>query len=186
MRCLALAVAFAALSAAPSGATTLVRVSLEELARQASVVVTGHAEAAHAERDPATGLIVTVTRLHVTRVIAGADPGADIEVVTLGGHLDGMGQVVEGEARLAPGDDVALFLESRPQGRARIVAMSEGRFEVSGTAQSPLVTRPGGLAVVDPATGRYTTLKPVRLPLEDFAARVQAARASPSPTGDTP
>jgi hypothetical protein len=77
------------------------------------------------------GRIVTTTRLRVDRTIAGraADDARTVEVRTLGGVVDGVGQIVEGEASFSRSESSIVFLV--PEGRAR--------FHVVGRAQGQLV-----------------------------------------------
>jgi hypothetical protein len=74
------------------------------------------------------GRIVTYTRVHVDRVLAGSLPG-EVWVETLGGEVGDIGQRVEGEAVLRTGQQSVLFL-SRYRGSFVVTARGQGQFPV--------------------------------------------------------
>jgi hypothetical protein len=165
--------------AGQAGATTLLRASIEDLARASHSVVTGRVLATRCERDARTGLIVTIATLERQLAIAGAAVAERIDVQTLGGTLGRVHQGVDGEARLSPGDDVALFLRRLPGGRLAVAGMVQGQLQVVSAASGLRVSRTGGYPVLHPAAGGYVPLEPLDLALEDFTKRVWAARGEP-------
>src|SRR5258708_5004913 len=89
-------------------------------------VVAGTVGASHG-RWAAGGWIETVTAIEVDEVIKG-DPGAEIDVVELGGIVDGVGYMVAGAAHFTPGEHVLLFLETNDRGEWVPKNMSVGKF----------------------------------------------------------
>lgn len=160
-------------------ATTLLHVDLEDLAIQADRVVRGRVQLERTEADPRTGVIVRVWRLVPEEALAGPSDLEPVEVVTLGGRLGEIAQVVEGAASLAEHDELMLFLQDLPGERVRVVGMAQGVFHVRHRQDAEVVERPGGLDVLDAASGAYVRLEPFRLGLEEFRARVAAARSLP-------
>jgi len=102
-------VILALLLAASAAATSLVGLDLDQLAQRADLVLVGRVDGARTQRDTGLGLIVTVTRIEPIRVVAGSASEL-VEVVTLGGHDGGIGQIVDGEAEFVRGETVAVFL----------------------------------------------------------------------------
>ena len=72
--------------------------------------------------------IVTYTRISVQTTLAGSAPSGDLWVRTLGGIVGKIGQRVEGEAVLIPGERSVVFLKSMPDGTSRVVEMAQGHF----------------------------------------------------------
>src|SRR5688572_15386468 len=91
--------ALAVFTPTDAGASTSIALSVKELATTSDAIV----RVTQLERSSAweDGRIVTTSKVHVDRVIAGASPGADITIRTLGGVVGEIGQYVEGEADLA-------------------------------------------------------------------------------------
>jgi hypothetical protein len=77
------------------------------------------------------GRIYTYTRVQVNRSVAG-DLGAGSEawVRTMGGIVDKIGQIVEGEALLATGQPSLLFLHAGPIGALEVTARGQGQFPI--------------------------------------------------------
>jgi hypothetical protein len=77
------------------------------------------------------GRIYTYTRLHVDRAVAGSvAAGGDVWVRTMGGIVGKIGQIVEGEAVLAPSHPSLLFLHAGPVGAFEVTARGQGQFPV--------------------------------------------------------
>lgn len=93
-----------------ASASVAIAVSLEDLARASSVV----AKVTPIERRSAweEGRIVTITRLRVDDVVAGATPSGarELRVRTLGGRVGDIGQLVEGEASFVSPEPSIVFL----------------------------------------------------------------------------
>src|ERR1700722_4227269 len=75
------------------------------------------------------GRIYTYTHLHVDRAVAGELPsGAEAWVRTMGGVVGKVGQIVDGEAVLTPGQGGLLFLHPGPPGAYVVTARGQGQF----------------------------------------------------------
>jgi len=101
-----------------------------------------------------------VTRVPVTidEVWAGETTEATVEVITLGGVVDDIGQSVSGAMRVRRGQRVVLCLHRR-EGRFRVVEMSQGAFFVtrSPTADPIVQRRSFGMRLVGPAVAPAPT-----------------------------
>jgi hypothetical protein len=84
------------------------------------------------------GRIYTYTRVNIDRVLAGAlAAGSEASVRTMGGVVGKIGQIVEGEAVLTPGQSL-LFVHAGPAGTLEVTARGQGQFPiVTGDAKTP-------------------------------------------------
>ncbi len=74
------------------------------------------------------GRIATYTRVHVDRVLAGT-LSSEVWVKTLGGAVGDVGQMVDGEAVLKPGQQSVLFLTSY-EGSTVVTGRGQGQFAI--------------------------------------------------------
>jgi hypothetical protein len=118
------------LTAAAALGATLRGLTLEDLVLESAAVVRGHVVAQTAARDPLLGL-VRESSIAVDEVLAG-EAAATVEVVLLGGIVGDAGTHVPGEATLAIGDEVLVFLADLGvgDGRMRVTGMAQGVFRV--------------------------------------------------------
>jgi hypothetical protein len=122
------------------------------------------------------GRIYTYTRVHVDRAVAGdLASGAEAWVRTMGGVVGKIGQVVEGEAVLVPGQTSLLFLHRGPAEAAdayEVTARGQGQFVVTPDASSGsrLVRATPEAAIVLPHT--RPPLAPPRLAVEVVHGRL--------------
>jgi hypothetical protein len=126
------ACAVAAVVSSDARASVSIEVTWDGLLREstAAVVATPVATSPVWEN----GRIYTYTHVHVDRPIAGALPGADAWIRTMGGVVGNVGQLVEGEAVLATGHTSLLFLHPGPQGTYVVTARGQGQFPVVADA----------------------------------------------------
>lgn len=76
--------------------------------------------------------IVTDTRLRVDEPLAKAEPGdSELFVCTLGGVLDGVGELVHGEAELVLEQRAVVFLRRRADGLHVLQGMAQGHYPLS-------------------------------------------------------
>jgi hypothetical protein len=118
-----------ALVAADAGASVSIAVTWDGLLREstAAAVVTP----LDARPVWENGRIYTYTRVRVGRAMAGdLAPGDTAWVRTMGGVVGKIGQLVDGEAVLAPGQPSLLFLHAGPVGAYEVTARGQGQFPV--------------------------------------------------------
>ena len=93
------------------------------------------------------GHIVTYTKVHVDRLVAGSAP-SEVWVETLGGVVGEIGQQVEGEAVLRTEHQSLLFLSAYQTGYV-VTARGQGQFPIAPDASGALRIRrnlhPGAL-----------------------------------------
>lgn len=131
------------------------------------------------------GRIYTYTRLRIDRSVAGAlATGDQAWVRTLGGVVDKIGQLVEGEAVFVPGQASLLFLRDAPAGFFVVTARGQGQFPVAeADAQHPArVVRSNSVgALLPPAVSVSSAAQRLAAevvhnrPLDDVAIDIAAA-----------
>jgi hypothetical protein len=141
-------------------ATTVVPVTVEDLARRADVVVLATVRGTHARWEGR--LIVTDVELEVRVAMKGALASGNVIVLRVpGGVVGEVGQTIPGVARPERGDTFVAFLtaaEDRVPGRFHLTHLTASILPV--VAASPSATSPAGAVRVRPA-GEGMTLGPL-------------------------
>lgn len=159
------AVAIVACLAAPAGATSLVRMSLDELVADNGTVVMGHVLDAVTRWNDDHTFMLTDVRIAVEETIKGRIKGEVITVTLMGGRIGDLTTLILGGAELIPGNSYVLFLnrEELPgtraltvrdhvQGAFDIVPGQTGPRAVSQATHHPLM--PDFLGNAEPPGGR--------------------------------
>jgi hypothetical protein len=156
-------------------AATLERLTIEQMAQQATSVVRGKVGEARAARFGA--LVYTLHRFEAQEQWKGA-PIAGLEVAVPGGTYQDVTYSFGGTPELEAGEEYLLFLWTGPSGRTQIVGLSQGVFRVLRRADGVVVTRTeaedsqfAGEDGADRSQALETTL-------EQLAAQVRAALES--------
>jgi hypothetical protein len=114
-------------------ASVSIAVTWNNLLKQSSAALIGTPIDASAAWQ--TDHIYTSTRVKVDRVIASATPlPAEITVRTMGGIVGDVGQRVEGEPTLQPGQPCLFFLHAGPGGTFEVTARAQGQYLVVSDA----------------------------------------------------
>ena len=116
------------LAATAANAAVVLRMPLDDLVRNADLVVRGEVTKAKAYMDKEEGRIYTVHTFKVAQTLKGKAT-EEIEVVTMGGELEDIGQLIPGSARLLKGQEAVLCLQKVSAGFA-VVGMAQGKFVV--------------------------------------------------------
>lgn len=171
-----LALAGACILAPPARAFDLIRRSLPELARGASLIFIGRCETISCHWNADHTLILTSNRFRVERVLKGA-PGATITLDELGGVVGDQRLSVADMPRYRVGEEVLLCAHSTELGRWVTYGGGQGRFEIErDTRGRPWVRSdfyPSELAALSPE-GRGAGYAP----LAEFAGHLQALAAN--------
>lgn len=186
IRILIAALALATVSVATtSSATVMVEIPLEELVRQADVIVRGTVVSSGVRLDMSDGSLEpeTITTIRVSEWLAGHG-GETVEIRELGGIWKEGGVRYLGTPEYTPGEEVVVFLERRPEAPhdLRTFAMVQGKFSirhgVPGVPSS--VSRDlSGVAFARWVEGRQTVSEPGREPameLETFLDFIRQTR----------
>lgn len=125
--------------ALPSLASVAVRIPLPDLVKNSALVVRGKVTAQQSFKDADTGRIMTRHSFVVTEVWKGT-VNKPVEIVTLGGELEEIGQWVPGEAVLKVDEEVVAFLQPA-SGTYVVTAMAQGLFRVEQRAEGEVLVR---------------------------------------------
>ena len=158
-------------------ATTLVRLSLDQLAAGADAVARVRCLSVESRWDG--GSIWTITTAEVVEVMKGSPP-RQILIRLPGGRAGHFTASVDGTPKFHPGDDAVLFLSESRGGGYTVAGWVEGAFRISRDARSSAesVTQDSSaFAVFDPASQAFRSEGIRRMPLSEFRGRVAAALA---------
>lgn len=176
MRLLRAAILLAAAVLA-AGATTLEKLSVEEMVQKSTAVVRARASVASSVQRGS--MIYTVYRLQVSEVLKGSVPPS-AEVYVPGGTYGRYRQSIAGSPVLEPGREYVLFLWASPRGLVQVIGLSQGVFQVKTAAGGEALLVRGKIEAefVD-RMGRAAEDSGVRLSLaglRDMIARTAARR----------
>jgi hypothetical protein len=157
-------------------ATTVEKLSLEEMTRRSRRIVVGRCISTESRWNEKNTLILTFSKFSVSEDLKG-ESGGWITVMTVGGTVNGVTQNVAGTPQFAADEEVVLFLESSKSSQWQPVGLSQGRFRIlreSRTGQQEVVHDLSGLELYDTSTRAASgPQKPYRMPLESFLGRVR-------------
>ena len=163
----AVAVAFVA----ASQATTLQRLSNDEMIKQSTAIVratvTGSYTVARGHD------LYTYYQLQVTDTLKGA---AIKEVAIPGGTLKGIRQLAPGAPALVQGHDYVIFLWTGRSGMTQVIGLSQGLFTVmqNDSNEAVLVRGPSDALMLD-KQGRVVADQGLTLKLSDLKTQIQKA-----------
>ncbi len=158
-------------------ATTLVRLSLDQLAAGSDAVASVYYSSAVSRWE--NGSIWTITSVKVVETKKGDLPG-EISLRLPGRRVGHLNSTVEGTPKFNPGDDAVVFLKRAPAGGFTVAGWVEGTFRISRDARSggQTVTQDSAsFAVFDADTRTFRAEGIHRMPIEEFRARIAAAVA---------
>jgi hypothetical protein len=137
-------------------ATSIARLSLDELTDTSDMVVAGHVNRSWAAWDGNHKYIWTHYELSVGSTHKGHPPST-VEFAEPGGTMDGVAMAIAGSVSYHSGENVFIFLQRMPNGYLRTTGWGQGRYSVdaSGTLHSDSALR--GLDVVDTKTAVAAT-----------------------------
>jgi hypothetical protein len=106
--------------------------TLRELSRGSQRIVRGVPQDRYAQWETHGGRkrIVTYTRVLVSEDLGRTDRESEVLVMTWGGRVDGLAQLVHGEAALRTQEDCVLFLGKAQNGVRRVTAMAQGHYPI--------------------------------------------------------
>ena len=111
-------------------ATTVKQLSLEQMVRGSHRIMLGRCVSQETYWNKTRTRIYTATRFAVTEDLKGDSRGT-ATVVTVGGTLDGLTQVVSGTPTFRVNEEVLLFLEAGKGGHWILMGLSQGMFRIA-------------------------------------------------------
>src|SRR5271157_5153149 len=136
MRTFSLAAILAMTTLLPAAATTLQRLSVDDMVAKSTGIV--RATVTPVSSFQRNGMIYTAYRLAVRETLKGS-PVATIEVAVPGGDFHGLHQTVAGSPALRPGGEYVVFYWTGPRGTSYIVGLGQGLFEIHADAAGEVV-----------------------------------------------
>lgn len=132
--------------------------SIQDLTRQADLVLQGTVLSKSCQRDPA-GRLYTRIDLQVSDVFKGALSGSPFVIVHGGGILGDRQSTVAGQVEYNVGEEVVVFLVRNQRGEGVTLGLMQGKFHVwtdpathAKFAASPFHGLPPAVAAVAPRT----------------------------------
>jgi len=162
-------------SLAVLNAATLERLSVEQMAQQATAVVHGRVSETRTARFGA--LVYTLHGFEAEEQWKGAAI-AGLEIAVPGGNYQGVTYSFGGTPELKTGEEYLLFLWTGPSGRTQIVGLSQGVFRVLRRSDRVVVTRADAEDSVFAGEDGAGSSQALETTLDQFAARVRAALES--------
>jgi hypothetical protein len=183
MRAQLLAVFAAVLMAASGSATTLVRMSLDQLAEASTEVIRGHVVSQATLWDPGHTRIHTYTTLALEQTYKG-NPPALLVVQQPGGRVGKVQVFVPGTIRFYSQASYVLFLERSPADPSKFlpVGMMQAAYRIyrdAKTQEEELILPLGSLSRGVPASGPGSVIAGPAVPVRQFQRDVSTALNGP-------
>lgn len=168
-------------SASVGMATTLVRLSLEQMSQASTAIVRGHVVRQETYWNPGHTQVMTDTTIRVENVFKG-QPHSTLVVEQLGGTIGNFHEYVPGTVPFHVEVSYILFLEPAGDDPARylLVGMSQGAYRIyqDGITHEEHVIQPFG-GIYYGAGGRSAALTTGTAPLSELQQHVSKAMQSP-------
>jgi hypothetical protein len=164
----------------PVRASIVVPLDLSELVQRADLIA--HGDVGRQDSSWEGGRIITRTVVRLRAALKGA-AAKEIVVRTTGGVVHGIGQILHGEAKLVPGEEVVLFLRAEG-GEYRSVGLAQGKFQIvtdAKTGESHARQELGGLAFARRPGQAIVDARAAAVPLKTFFSKVAELVAHPPP-----
>lgn len=169
--------------AAAASATTLVRMSLDQLAEASTEIIRGHVVSQQTLWNPEHTRIYTYTTLAVEQTYKGNPPSA-LVVQQPGGTIGKVRVFVAGTIQFHLQAGYVLFLERSPADPSKFlpVAMMQGAYRIyhdAKTQEEKLILPLGSLTRGAPASGAGSVIAGPVVPVRQFRSEVSAALSAP-------
>ncbi len=163
----------ALLALASLEATTLERLSVDDMVEKSTAIV--RARILSSQGEMRNGSISTHYRVQVIESWKGSiAPGRETDLYVPGGLANGMRQSIPGAPVLDDGEEYVLFVWAGASGRNQIIGLSQGLFSLVRQEDGSMqVERPGAKEMMlDARTGRPVLDSTIRMPFGELKTRV--------------
>jgi hypothetical protein len=181
---LAILLGLGLLSPVEVSASVAVRLDLSQLVDRADYIVMATGIDQSTRWDRYKG-IVSDTTMKVNESLKGSfNKNQTIVVTTLGGTIDNLAMIVPGEASIAVGRPVLVFLRrAKYSDELHVVGMSQGIFSIDQTSARPVVLPSETSGIVDPlddsvSSGEVKTAIAQPTTVDKVVSKVRALVAS--------
>ena len=110
--------------------TVVVAMTLEDLTRQADIVVLGKCETIYSEWGPERKDIFTYISILPDQCIKGKECTSQLLIRQLGGRVGNIGLTVPGTPTFHPDEIVVVFLQMTSSSYYSVIGLSQGKFSV--------------------------------------------------------
>jgi len=159
----------------PLLSTTVEKFTLDDLVQKSGRIIVGKCISRESRWNDRNTLILTTARFAVSEPLKGSSDGF-VNVVTVGGTLDGITQTVSGMPVFEPEEEVLLFLEPSKNSHWQPLGLSQGKFRIlrnRQTGEEEVVHSLSGLELYDPANRSLSQEKPSRAPLKPMVEKIR-------------
>ena len=156
-------------------ATTVKQLSLEQMVRGSHRIMLGRCVSQETYWNKNRTRIYTATRFEVTEDLKG-ESRRTATVVTVGGTVDGLTQVVSGTPRFQEHEEVLLFLEAGRSGNWILMGLSQGMFRITadrGGVRTAHHASSGLRLAAGPPESSSQTPIPNRIELDRLLSRIR-------------
>jgi len=167
-------------ASATTSATTLARMSVEQMSQVAPEIVRARCLGNSTSWD--AGEIWTFTSFEIEEIWRGPATGnaarSQITIRLLGGRAGNLTSTVSGIPRFRSGEEVVLFLEPTRRGDFSIVSWEQGTFRVHhdpSTGLESATQDTASFATFDPVSRRFEATGISNVPIDVLRVRVSAA-----------
>jgi hypothetical protein len=167
--------AHSAISSPRAAATTLIHMTVAQMAKVAQVIVRARCIASSTSWD--AGEIWTFTDFEVQETWSGSATSR-IAVRLLGGKLGNVTSTVSGVPSFHAGEDVILFLERTRAGDFSIVSWQQGTFRIHRdrfSGEETITQDSASFPAFDPGSRQFETSGIRNLPMNSFRGQVDTA-----------
>jgi hypothetical protein len=152
-------------------ASTLRQLTLDDMIRQSTVIVRGHAQPTSTAFHGS--MIFTHYRLQITETLKGSASG-QIDIVVPGGNVNGAEQRFAGAPALSGTQDYVLFLWTSKSGLTQVIGLSQGLFSViTNSSNQPVIIRAASTERMLDASGQPVTDSDIQMLLSDLRNRIR-------------
>jgi hypothetical protein len=156
-------------------ATTLEKLSMDQLIERSTAIVRGTVAGSGAMQRGS--VIYTTYRIRVAQTLRGTAPSV-IEVSVPGGQLNGVRQSFSGSPVLEPNTEYVIFIWTSKSGINHTIGLAQGVFDVKpGTNGSLVLTRGAIDAHIVDASGKEAEDRGLSITLIRLAERIRALEA---------
>ncbi|HZP00128.1 MAG TPA: hypothetical protein VFD30_07530 [Terriglobia bacterium] len=170
-------------------ATTLVRLSLEQLTQASTAIVQGRVVSQESRWNPEHTRILTYTTIAVNQPIKG-NPPATLVIEQPGGKIGNIHTFVAGSVRFRPQIEYMLFLEpsSRDMSQYLVVGMMQGALRIyrdAETHQQRVILPLGKITHLARKGAATTSIQGPTVPLNEIRQQIASSLQAPIviPTG---
>lgn len=160
------------LAAAAMTATTIEKLSLDEMTAKSTAIVRGKVNFSHVAQHGA--VYYTHYKVSVSERLKGTT-AAQVDVVMPGGRIGKSEQTFSGIPTFAADSEVVLFLWTSKAGMTYVIGLGQGIFNVSKDVAGQTILSRGAIreGMIDAKTGRPVEDAGIRMTLTELHSRIR-------------